>query len=136
MSNPAGDKNRIVLERIFSTLAAQQKTSADLARAVGVTDAAVSHWRSGRSGIASPAIHGAALYLGVSVEWLKGNEGDDPPCAAQKIEMDAIAVQIRDGLSLAAERGLRGFTPDTVVLVVAAALERLGSVGAQKLSGG
>lgn len=62
----------ITIERIITELRSQKKSQLDLARHLGITQNVVTDWKSGRIKSYTKYIHGIADFLGVSVEYLRG----------------------------------------------------------------
>lgn len=90
----------ITIERIVSELRAQKKSQLELAQHLGVTQNVVTDWKSGRIKSYTKYIHGIAGFLGVSVEYLRGETDikEKPPVIDGGL-MAANTVRIagRDG---------------------------------------
>ena len=84
----------LTIKRISEELKLQNKKQSDLAEYIGVTANVITDWKSGRIKSYSKYIHGIAQFLGVSVEYLKGE-------TASKLPMnnaDGTYVQVTDNL--------------------------------------
>jgi transcriptional regulator with XRE-family HTH domain len=72
---PGADMGTRFSERVNAALSARQWRPADLARAVGASRAAVSHWTSGRSEPSGELLTAIADALGVTATWLARGVG-------------------------------------------------------------
>lgn len=61
-----------IIGRVVAELRAQKKSQLELAQHLGVTQNVITDWKSGRIKSYTKYIHGIADFLGVSVEYLKG----------------------------------------------------------------
>lgn len=90
----------ITIERIVAELRLQKKSQLELAKHLGVTQNVITDWKSGRIKSYTKYIHGIADFLGVSVEYLRGetDEKRKPPVIDGGL-MAANTVRIagRDG---------------------------------------
>ena len=70
-----------IIGRVVAELRAQKKSQLELAQHLGVTQNVITDWKSGRIKSYTKYIHGIADFLGVSVEYLKGetDEKRKPP---------------------------------------------------------
>lgn len=75
----------ITLERIIEELKIQKKKKIDLTNFLGVVSSAFGNWVSGRNKSYTRYLHGIAQFLGVSVEYLRG-ETDIKKAPAQNGE--------------------------------------------------
>lgn len=89
-----------IVERIIAELKEQKKSQLELARFIGVTQNVVTDWKSGRIKSYTRYIHGIADFLGVSVEYLRGetDQKEKPPVRMDEGQ-DANMIRIagRDG---------------------------------------
>ena len=90
----------IVLERIIKELKRQEKKKIDLTNYLGLVSSAFGNWVSGRNKSYTRYIHGIADFLGVSVEYLRGetDQKEKPPVRMDEGQ-DANVIRIagRDG---------------------------------------
>lgn len=68
-------------------------TQADLARRLGVTRGAVSHWYSGRSVPEGPTLAALADAVGVSARWIASGTGDQAPPSSRAAAPDDAVEQ-------------------------------------------
>lgn len=90
----------ITIKRIVDELKAQNKKQTDLADFIGVTGNVITDWKSGRIKSYTKYIHGIADFLGVSVEYLKGetDQKEKPPIPMDEgQEQNTIRIAGRDG---------------------------------------
>ena len=80
----------VTVSRIIDELKKQRKSQKDLGDFIGVTQNVITDWKSGRIKSYTKYIHGIAEFLGVSVEYLRG-ETD------QKEKPSTIAGEGREG---------------------------------------
>lgn len=62
----------ITLSRIISELKSLKKTQTDLTTYIGVSDSSFGNWKKGLNSSYKKYIHAIAEFLGVSVEYLRG----------------------------------------------------------------
>lgn len=84
----------LTIKRISEELKLQNKKQSDLAEYIGVTANVITDWKSGRIKSYSKYIHGIAQFLGVSVEYLKGETDSKLPMN----NADGTSVQVTDNL--------------------------------------
>ena len=86
--------------RIFVEMRNQKKTQKELALFLGITHQAVANWKQGLNTSYTKYIHGIADFLGVSVEYLRGetDQKEKPPVRMDEGQ-DANVIRIagRDG---------------------------------------
>lgn len=90
----------VTMERIVTELRLQKKSQLDLARYLGVTQNVVTDWKSGRIKSYTKYIHGIAEYLGVSVEYLRGETDvkEKPPVIDEGLmASNTVRIAGRDG---------------------------------------
>ena len=73
-------------QRIFAELQTQKKSQKALAEFLGLKQQAITSWRAGRNSSYKKYIYGIADFLGVSVEYLKGetDEKRKPPVLSDR----------------------------------------------------
>lgn len=69
----------LTISRIIEEMALQNKRHADLANFLGITPNVITDWKSGRIKSYKKYIHAIANYLGVSVEYLRGETDNKYP---------------------------------------------------------
>ena len=90
----------ITINRIVSELKEQKKKQTDLAEFIGVTGNVITDWKSGRIKSYTKYIHGIAEFLGVSVEYLKGETEQKQKPSVHKDEgqnPNTVRIAGRDG---------------------------------------
>ena len=90
----------ITLQRIIAELKAKQKKKIELTDHLGLVNSAFGNWVSGRNKSYRKYIHGIADFLGVSVEYLKGETDQKEKPSIQMDEgreMNTIRIAGRDG---------------------------------------
>ena len=94
----------IIISRIVDELNQNNKSQKDLADFIGVTQNVITDWKSGRIKSYTKYIHGIAEFLGVSVEYLRGETDKKEKSSATKCEglseampINTIRIVGRDG---------------------------------------
>lgn len=94
----------IILQRIINELSTQNKRKIDLTNHLGLVNSAFGNWVSGRNRSYTKYIHGIAEFLGVSVEYLRGETDikEKPPTAngeglVETAPVNTIRIVGRDG---------------------------------------
>ena len=83
----------ITLERIIKELKAQNKLQQDLTNYLGINYSSFGNWKAGRNQSYLKYLHAIAEFLGVSVEYLRGetDQKEKPP-----IEIDERLKELYD----------------------------------------
>lgn len=90
----------ITMQRIVAELRSQKKSQLELAQHLGVTQNVVTDWKSGRIKSYTKYIHGIADFLGVSVEYLRGEtdeKGKPPVTDGGLMGANTVRIAGRDG---------------------------------------
>lgn len=94
----------VTVSRIIDELKKQRKSQKDLGDFIGVTQNVITDWKSGRIKSYTKYIHGIAEFLGVSVEYLRGetDKKEKPSTVAgegqeEKRDSNTVLILGRDG---------------------------------------
>ncbi len=94
----------VTVSRIIDELKKQRKSQKDLGDFIGVTQNVITDWKSGRIKSYTKYIHGIAEFLGVSVEYLRGetDQKEKPSTIAgegqeEKRDSNTVLILGRDG---------------------------------------
>lgn len=94
----------VTVSRIIDELKKQRKSQKDLGDFIGVTQNVITDWKSGRIKSYTKYIHGIAEFLGVSVEYLRGetDKKERPSTIAgegqeEKRDSNTVLILGRDG---------------------------------------
>ncbi len=94
----------VTVSRIIDELKKQHKSQKDLGDFIGVTQNVITDWKSGRIKSYTKYIHGIAEFLGVSVEYLRGetDQKEKPSTFAgegreEKRDSNTVLILGRDG---------------------------------------
>lgn len=94
----------VTVSRIIDELKKQRKRQKDLGDFIGVTQNVITDWKSGRIKSYTKYIHGIAEFLGVSVEYLRGetDQKEKPSTIAgegqeEKRDSNTVLILGRDG---------------------------------------
>lgn len=85
-----------IIDRINAELTRQGKTGADLSRALGLSNSIYSQWNTGKVKPSKKNLGRIANYLGVSVDYLLGNEETPTPEGEREITFDDFTYAMYD----------------------------------------
>ena len=83
------------IERYEEILRQRGTPKMQMYRDCGITDAAVSQWRQGKTSPSNRSINKIASYLGVTPEWLKTGIGNEKPATDKDDELNAYLEELR-----------------------------------------
>ena len=83
-----------IIGRVVAELRAQKKSQLELAQHLGITQNVITDWKSGRIKSYTKYIHGIADFLGVSVEYLKGETDEKRKSPAPLITDDVVCFPV------------------------------------------
>lgn len=84
----------ITMQRIVAELRSQKKSQLELAQHLGVTQNVVTDWKSGRIKSYTKYIHGIADFLGVSVEYLRGETDEKRKSPTPRVTDDVVCFPV------------------------------------------
>lgn len=85
-----------ILARIIKEMKFQKKKQKDLTNFLGIGETSFGSWKSGQSSSYKKYLHAIAQYLGVSVEYLKGETDIKKPPIENDERLDEVYELVKD----------------------------------------